>query len=1672
MPQGRFSLADIDAPAPAGKGAFSLDAIESPSVGPTADEAAVVAASPAARAQQPFSPAAPPSPSLFEPPPSVAAPAPPEPVAHGPVVPVATRGRFTGLPVPDVTSQTPNPVVDGAIQMARGTAALAQHAPANIKKGLSANPADWGVDDTTVGAAADLLEGAMKVGSPLVIAGALADLPATVVGLGASYAASAAAGRVAEQAGASPEAQRFTRALAGAATAVLSGRAVIESAKTNTSAMARALTLAAQLSGKTVGEARPVGVGTVAEAAAETQPTAHAPIAAATAKLRDLPTDVGETFGELVDTARAPEPPELRFAQGPDRAAGIAAKPVEGKGAFNLADITPVDAGGRALGGYAGPERRGENTGPPTGVDERRGAVIARVAEKLAAGEPLGTDEARAAFAERQRVDAARGANADAQTGEPYENTVVHITTPEGATGIRQQGFDVSKTGGIGGDTYGPGVYLADRGSDVGSYWRQQLATKNETGEVPTEALTGRVALTHALVVEDMKPAGPRGVMRPLDRRDIVAQYMPDRLARFDALVDTFGGSKNRALGQVAREAGYDGLVFQRRAGDEIVAFNPTAATFDPKDGPRAIQEPSGTAVDVRQQAGDGEAVGGGDAEHQGAAGASPPEEITPQQAALGALSTGDLHALVDHPETPEPLAHEAVSELMAREEEPTHVPVVRWRANPADQDTKSLKVELQALNDKPGRTPGLSPDADPVFSDDERARYNAIQAELAKRKNKSPSSFATDEGPTPPKFNKRQLNDAFAAALQPFKGSDGRWYFVDRRQPNFAEVHRLDEDKFPATVRGFYPGAGYYHDAIPNVTFEGTYEELPGHKYPTSPTKAEHEAAREQPTSYVLPSFVTAGHAKPKPPKQAIPTTEPLVLAQAEAAMQAATHVQVNKQWQPFGGAQKYHATNNIHNRFSRPDPEALWHIEKVALTRAPWHTVVAVTVRTYDSTSGKPQAAQGDTYRFQVPTDFTLPTTAEGRKVEEAAHAEGPVPQSDRGALAGAPTEDGQGARAEGAPESGRGARGAADVGSGGEPHPAGRVADAGAGADAGAVGVPAERGGRPDTPERRPGDLAAEADRLHVIDARRRARRRRRTTRIAANLAAIETLKRIEGENRAATPDEQRVLAKYVGWGGLAQRSSRRTPTYEKLKAALTDEEYRSARASTPNAHYTSPTVIRAVYDALARLGVRGPTRFLEPAAGVGHFLGLMPPELAAQSTRHAVELDAISGRITRALYPNAKVQVTGFERAKLPDGHFDLVVSNVPFGNYQVADKAFKGRPKTLTSSIHNYYFAKALDLVRPGGLVAFITSHYTLDAQDPLVREYLADRANLLGAIRLPNTAFKGNAGTEVVTDLILLQKRGDGIPAGNRDWVQTEAIEGGHRVNRTSLSIPSMVLGTHATTGSMYSGNEYTVEPSGDLAEQLRAAVAHLPQGVYTRPTTTATSRRRRTAAVHVGADWGEARRVVRAARPLYTNEQGTPSNTNSRRRTRARARADEDPRHAARDDATMLDPAATDADVKRLQRTLDKTYDAFVRKHGYLARPKNYRALREDPDVLHAARARRVGPEGGAAREGRDLHEAHAEAGDAGRARRHAEGSAARLAQRDRPRRLGAHGGVDRADRTRPATGARRARVPRPRDADVGAGRSLPLGQRQAKLKAAERAASTSAQYTRTSRR
>ena len=330
--------------------------------------------------------------------------------------------------------------------------------------------------------------------------------------------------------------------------------------------------------------------------------------------------------------------------------------------------------------------------------------------------------------------------------------------------------------------------------------------------------------------------------------------------------------------------------------------------------------------------------------------------------------------------------------------------------------------------------------------------------------------------------------------------------------------------------------------------------------------------------------------------------------------------------------------------------------------------------------------------------------------------------------------------------------------------------------------------------------------------------------------ANIEAIKLLKYLEKTTGQATPEQQQVLSRYVGWGGLADAfdpdKESWSKEYAQLKEVLTPEEYAAARGSTLNAHYTSPTVIQAIYEAVGRIGFET-GNILEPSCGVGNFFGMLPEEMR-NSRLYGVELDSISGRIAKQLYPKADITVAGFETTDRRD-FYDLAIGNVPFGQYQVRDKAYD----KLNFNIHNYFFAKALDQVRPGGVVAFVTSRYTMDSKDSTVRRYLAQRAELLGAIRLPNNAFRANAGTDVVSDILFLQKRDRPLDIAP-EWTQTGRTEEGFTVNRYFLDHPEMVLGRPTAESTQYGKQDYTVAPIEglELADQLHDAVKYI-RGTY-----------------------------------------------------------------------------------------------------------------------------------------------------------------------------------------------------------------------------------------------
>ena len=449
-------------------------------------------------------------------------------------------------------------------------------------------------------------------------------------------------------------------------------------------------------------------------------------------------------------------------------------------------------------------------------------------------------------------------------------------------------------------------------------------------------------------------------------------------------------------------------------------------------------------------------------------------------------------------------------------------------------------------------------------------------------------------------------------------------------------------------------------------------------------------------------------------------------------------------------------------------------------------------------------------------------------------------------------------------------------------------------------------------------------------------------------ARNIEAIRTLFKLEQEHRGATAEEQQVLSQYVGWGGLADAFDPSKDSwakeYAELKGLLSEDEYAAARSSTLNAHYTSPTVIRSIYDAVERMGFHS-GNILEPSMGVGNFFGMLPDSMA-DSRLYGVELDSITGRIAKKLYPQADITVAGFETTDRRD-FYDLAVGNVPFGQYKVNDKAYN----KLGFSIHNYFFAKAIDQVRPGGVVAFVTSRYTMDSKDSTARKHMAERADLLGAIRLPNNAFRANAGTDVVSDIIFLQKRDRPIDH-EPDWVQLGKTEDGFAINQYFADHPEMVLGILSTESTQYGREELTVAPLEgiSLADQLAEAVQHI-EGQY--------------AEVEVEtpdiAD-AENEKHILPADPevknfsytvvdgeVFYRENSVMTQVELSDTAKGRVAGMVELRQIVNDLIDQQLNDYPDEDIKATQERLNAAYDAFTAKYGLLNDRRNGRLFEQD---------------------------------------------------------------------------------------------------------------------------
>ncbi|WP_431602812.1 DEAD/DEAH box helicase family protein [Faecalibacterium prausnitzii] len=448
-------------------------------------------------------------------------------------------------------------------------------------------------------------------------------------------------------------------------------------------------------------------------------------------------------------------------------------------------------------------------------------------------------------------------------------------------------------------------------------------------------------------------------------------------------------------------------------------------------------------------------------------------------------------------------------------------------------------------------------------------------------------------------------------------------------------------------------------------------------------------------------------------------------------------------------------------------------------------------------------------------------------------------------------------------------------------------------------------------------------------------------------ARNIEAIRTLFRVEQEHRGATSGEQQVLSQYVGWGGLADAfdpsKENWSAEYTELKGLLSEAEYTAARESTLSAHFTSPTIIRAIYDAVEHMGLQS-GNILEPSMGVGNFFGMLP-ESMADSRLYGVELDSITGRIAKMLYPQADITVAGFETTDRRD-FYDLAVGNVPFGQYKVNDKAYN----KLGFSVHNYFFAKAIDQVRPGGIIAFVTSRFTLDSKDSTARKYMAERADLLGVIRLPNDAFKKNAGTDVVSDIIFLQKRdrpADIEPA----WVQLGQTEDGFTINQYFVGHPEMVLG-HLTLESTQYGHDLTVAPieEASLADQLAEAVKHI-DGQYTAveavaPDVTDADVERKTLLADPAVK-NFSYTVVDGE--VYYRENSIMEQIELSDNAKGRVAGMVELRQIVNELIDQQLNDFPDSDIKATQARLNDAYDAFTAKYGLINDKKNARLFEDD---------------------------------------------------------------------------------------------------------------------------
>ena len=503
-------------------------------------------------------------------------------------------------------------------------------------------------------------------------------------------------------------------------------------------------------------------------------------------------------------------------------------------------------------------------------------------------------------------------------------------------------------------------------------------------------------------------------------------------------------------------------------------------------------------------------------------------------------------------------------------------------------------------------------------------------------------------------------------------------------------------------------------------------------------------------------------------------------------------------------------------------------------------------------------------------------------------------------------------------------------------------------------------------------------------------------------------------LDTESRPATAEEKALLVKYVGWGALPQVFDVDAPGWRKeqvkLSELLTDEEHRAARATTLNAHYTSPVVVRAMYQALERFGFQG-GRILEPACGIGHFIGLMPEDILRRATITGIEIDPLTASIAKVLYPNADIRPQPFEQSKLADGYFDLAISNIPFGDYPVHDP----RWNAYKLPIHDYFFAAALEKVRPGGLVLFITSRGTMDKLDSTLRELLSNRTELLGAIRLPNDAFKRNAGTEVTTDIVMLRRLRQGEAPTGPLWKATADYSNDRGenfvLNEYFVARPEMMLGTMRLAGRMYRDNEPTLEPDGrDLGEALAQAIERLPQNIcqaqsqqVTEPefdqTVPAPDYVKPNAyCIHDGMVCIREEAVLRQLNDLPTE-------------TRSRIRGLVQVRDALRLCLRSQLDGSAEPQVVEARQQLNLAYDHFLFRFGPINLRANQRAFISDPDLPLLLSLENYNDETKVATKATIFHEAHDSPPTARRVGRLAKGGPAGFPKRTGTRGSRPHG-------------------------------------------------------------